>query len=582
MGAPRVEEVLGAPWAQNEADLQNLLGDGFVRDLGSEKLRALLASRLAEPTRRHLIRAASSELPVGELADLGLWAHETLDPEWSEPLRNRLSEYARPSRHGPRSEQDEGALEALRDFALACDDPKTAADYAACLDPGEAPSLARKALASVPPKGATPPERVGRIAGELLRRQETPLRQPELEEAFREDVEAMVGLYPDDEDRAAFLSGLLEAEPTEERQPLDLYFLGPKVLGQPESILVLARAGYDRDVAQAAVESDDPVGACLLMAEVAIEELEEDVVNYFVDEQCGWASLDLDNYRRYARTLARRPHLLFAEAASALRSLSGPEADAVPAEHLEMLLEVALAAPDALEEVDTDSGQQEPPAQRLARAIVGSPVAILRRLLDHRSKALRLFALVWAEGLEPDDELVRLLVEKKGSTRGLQEDFGRVLRAHAEEPAGRAGDAATGWRERAEALGLARLADEEVAREVAFGLCGSQSAELRRRAALVLSETEGHPDDEERLRALLEDESDAEAGALLEAALRKISSGTAERAVANLWRLLGLDPAVALPVRVLLPGGGWDKRFVACVDRARGRRNGEPGATWTR
>lgn len=177
---------------------------------------------------------------------------------------------------------------------------------------------------------------------------------------------------------------------------------------------------------------------------------------------------------------------------------------------------------------------------RNASRAVASPTASLRLLLDHRSRALRRLALAWAEGLEPDGALVGLLVEKKASTRGLEEDFGRVLRAHAEELAARSGDAAADWRERTEALGLARLADEAVAREAAFGLCGSQSAELRRRATLVLSETEGHPGDEERLRGLLEDESDAEAGALLNAALRKISSGSVERALENLKALVGL------------------------------------------
>lgn len=30
-------------------------------------------------------------------------------------------------------------------------------------------------------------------------------------------------------------------------------------------------------------------------------------------------------------------------------------------------------------------------------------------------------------------------------------------------------------------------------------------------------------------------------------------------------------------LEAVLPGGGWDQRFVSCVDRARGRRGGEPG-----
>jgi hypothetical protein len=114
-----------------------------------------------------------------------------------------------------------GTLEAMRDFALACDDTKTAADFVASLVPGEASDLIRAAVTS-----DHLPQRIGRIAAELLRRDS---------EVFEQDVMAIVLQYPEDKRRAAFLSGLVEGQ-HQTQEPLDLGVLGPRVFVQPASI----------------------------------------------------------------------------------------------------------------------------------------------------------------------------------------------------------------------------------------------------------------------------------------------------------------------------------------------------------
>jgi hypothetical protein len=302
-----LEELLREPWVERANEQPRLFGGDFIRRLGPEKLKALLALDLSESVRRHLVSSAAEQMPLEEQAEFGRWSHANLDPEWSQPLRSRLSASVQPSRYGPRSPQSESILAALQDFALMCDDAKTLADYVARLEPGEASAMAENALAS-----ESDPRRLGRIAGELLRRDA---------EAFGPDVEAIVDLYPENTGQSVFLTGLLDAE-KDWGKAFDLTFLGPRVLRSPNSIALLAEAGYSRSVAWAALQSDAPARNCVLAAEAAIKHL-DDVALQDVMEKCDWSSLDLALYRRYVGALRRRPYVLFMETAAALASLSG-------------------------------------------------------------------------------------------------------------------------------------------------------------------------------------------------------------------------------------------------------------------
>jgi hypothetical protein len=277
LSVEHLEELLREPWLENVNERISLFGGDFVRSLGLEKLKALLASDLSEYVRQHLVSAVAEQMQLEEQAEFGRWSHANLEPEWSQPLRDRMSVHARPPHSGKRSPQSESMLTALQDFALVCDDAKTSADYTACLGPNEAPGMATKALASDPL-----PRRLGRIAGELLQRNS---------ETFRQDVEAITHLYPEDEDQAAFLSGIFEAE-KDSGEAFDLTFLGPRVLHSPRSMATLAEGGHSRSIVSAAVQSDDPARTCLLVAEGTIEHLNEGALEEVLDE-CGWRSLDL-------------------------------------------------------------------------------------------------------------------------------------------------------------------------------------------------------------------------------------------------------------------------------------------------
>lgn len=203
----------------------------------------------------------------------------------------------------------------------------------------------------------------------------------------------------------------------------------------------------------------------------------------------------------------------------------------------------------------------------------------LRDLLDQRDPELRRLALRWALALEPEEDTLTLLIAKRDSTHGLEEEFAEVLGTHAKRLAGRARDASLVSEERAEALKLAQAADGEVAREAAFDVAGSARAgDLRLAAASVLAETDARPEDEGRLERLIEGEGDAGTADLLAAALRNISSGTLARALENLRSLVGLPSRPEEDPRTFVPEAVWDARFLGAVDGARRNSAGEPGA----
>jgi hypothetical protein len=92
----------------------------------------------------------------------------------------------------------------------------------------------------------------------------------------------------------------------------------------------------------------------------------------------------------------------------------------------------------------------------------------------------------------------------------------------------------------------------------------------------LLAATRSAPEDEVRLRALLEDESDNLTHSRLQAATRNVSSGDVGEAIRNLWQLVGSTPDGNCTAEVLLPVSWRHDTFIECVDRARRRSGGEP------
>lgn len=203
----------------------------------------------------------------------------------------------------------------------------------------------------------------------------------------------------------------------------------------------------------------------------------------------------------------------------------------------------------------------------------------LRDLLEQRDSGLRRLALRWALALEPEEDILVLLVAKRGSTHGLNKEFAEVLRSYARHLAGMARDSALDSGERTRALKLAQTADQWEAREAAFEVAGTaRVTELRLAAASVLSDTEAYPEDAERLERLIADEGDGAARRLLAAALRNISSGTVAGATENLRSLVALPSDPDENPRTFLPDEVWNARFLGCVDAARRNSAGDPGA----
>lgn len=537
LSVDRLKELLREPWVESFNQRVSLFGGDFVRRLGFEKLESLVASDLSESVRRHLVSAVAELMQPEEQAEFGRWTHANLDPEWSQPLRDRISAHVLPSRYGPRSQLTMSMLGALQDFALAYDDMKTAADYVARLEPGEAPGLAKKALASEPI-----PRRLGRIAGELLRRNA---------KTFSQDVEAVADLYPEDHEQAVFLSGILDAEQGSGEE-LDLNFLVPRVLRSPNSMAVLAEAGHSRSVAWAALNSDDATQACLLVAEAAMEHLDDEALEYVMQE-FAWASLDSALYHRYVEALRRRPYALLMETEAVLASLSGPEAVVITNDKLEELLRAVL-------ETDADG---------LTRWAGKRAHEHLEALFATTSKVVHDLARKWATRMPPDEALVDLIVQTDNSTVGAEKEFADVRRAMAEGLVATAQNRLMDYGKRGDSLELAQRADPVTAREAAIALCGSGPASFRRRAARVLATTDPRPDDEEELDRLLEGEGDAQARSDLLVAKLNLTSGSVGQAVRNLREPAGLGSEDGPGADVLLPYEQWHEAFVVAVDTAR-------------
>jgi hypothetical protein len=216
------------------------------------------------------------------------------------------------------------------------------------------------------------------------------------------------------------------------------------------------------------------------------------------------------------------------------------------------------------------------PAEEIMQRLEQDSIHYLERMLDMRGRALPEKALEIAGSLAPNDDLVKLLVSRRGTMQRLAEPFAQVLGAYARELVATASDTSLQVAPRVQALELAAQAEPAIAREAAFDLCKANSAPIRRAAAEVLATTTSAPDDEPWLRELLEEETDNLAASGLQAAIRNVSSGGVEEAIRNLWHLVGMAPDGTCTAEVLLPAGWRRDEFVESVDTARASFGGEP------
>jgi hypothetical protein len=540
LSAGGLEEILRRQ-AESSGAQQLLAGDLFVASLWPEKLKHLLSADLPPTLTEQLVAQAAAQMTLDTLLEFGRWAYGRIDAALLSPVLNQVAAQA----HSPYNpEIHSKCVRALSEFALRTNSPEVAQTLAARSSPGDLAALPQSLVSS-----AVRAQRLGRVCASILARGE---------EDLSEDVVRWLERLAEDAYREALLVGI-DDQTQDLGLNFDLELLGPCVLGYPRAARTLCSMDGGDAALGAAEESDDPEGQMLWVAEAAVEELDEAALET-VAERCTWRSLTGEQYRRLIASYSRQPEALLDEAARALDSLDLPEAEAIPPRLLQELLGAAL----------------EHPVDELTQRLDQEPTHYLQQILDLRGRALHQKALELAENLPPDEDLVELLASRRDTMHGLAEPFRRVLGAHAQELVATASDTSLEAGQRVQALTLASRAEPTVARETAFELCKANSALIRRAAAEVLAATRSAPEDEVRLRALLEDESDNLTHSRLQAAIRNVSSGDVGEAIRNLWQLVGSTPDGNCTAEVLLPVSWRHDTFIECVDRARRRSGGEP------
>lgn len=540
LSADRLERVLRRH-AESNVSLQLLSGDSFVAHLWPDKLKHLLSADLPPTLTEQLVEQAAFQMRLDPLLELGRWAYGNVDAELLTAVLKKVASEAR-SPYDP--DKRAKCIRALAEFNVRTDDSEVAETLADSVSPGELTALPRSFLAS-----AAKARRFGRTCASVLERGDEDLSQ---------DVVGWLERLPEDARRQPLLGGIHDQARDLELE-LDLGPLGPCVLGYRRATNTLCGMDGGDSALRAAQESDDPEGQVLRVVEAAIDKLDEEALET-VAERCTWTSLAEEQYRRLIAAYSRRPEVLLDETARALDSLDLPEAQAIPPRLLQELLGAALKRP--VEELTGRLDQQ--------------PTHYLRQMLGLRNRPLHRKALEFAGNLHPDEELVELLVSRRETMQGLVEPFGAVLGEFARQLVAKASDTSLKVAPRVQALELAARAEPAAAREAAFDLCKANAEPIRQAAAEVLATTTSAPEDEPRLRELLEEETDNLAHSHLEAAIRNVSSGGVEEAIRNLWQLVGMAPDGTCTAEVLLPGGWRREEFVESVDMARQRSGGEP------
>lgn len=537
--AERLEETLRRQVESNSFQ-QLLSGDSFVAHLWPEKLKHLLSADLPQAVTEHLVIQAASQMPLDPLLELGRWAYGKIEAGLLSPMLRQVSINAQ-NQHSPEARSK--SVRALADFAVRTDDSTVAHTLAVSISHGELIDLPQRLVSS-----ATRARRLGRACASVLSE----------DEDFSEDVVGWMERLTEDAQRQALLAGI-DDQIQELELDVDLDPLGTCVLSYPRAAKILCGMDGGSAALKAAEKSEDRRALILWVVEAAIEELDDSALETAA-EYCTWSALSDEQYNRLVVAYARRPEMLLDEAARALTSLDLPEAEAIPPRLLQELLGAVLSHP----------------VEELTRRLNHEPTHYLQQILDLRGRALHQRALEFAGRLSPDETLVDLLVSKRDTMQGLGEPFRGVLRAYAEELVAESSNTSLEAGPRVQALTLAFRAEPVVARQVAFDLCKANSAQIRSAAAEVLATTSSAPEDESRLRGLIEDESDDLTYSKLQAALRNVSSGNVDEAIRNLWQLVDSTPDGTCTAEVLLPDGWRHETFVKCVDIARARSGGEP------
>jgi len=329
---------------------------------------------------------------------------------------------------------------------------------------------------------------------------------------------------------------------------------------------ICARAGRGRDLLEALSREESAVLAPWEeRCSVLLSLVEHDPDDAVADEALRVLEADAEAYDEAlgpsefaSQTLAalrNRPGPLHRHVLRQLETLDGPQGEAVPPDRLAPVLAEAL-----------DTG--------LVQDVSGTEKHIARLISGHR--LLHPLAAKWLAIADPTPTLVEMCV-RADEQYARRSPYPDARLAQARTLARRVADIGLETELRVEALVSAAAAHPSVGRTVALATPQDYPILLRRAAAKVLSETPGSAGDIDRLTRLAEEEDDAEALRLLEAALRRLHSGNVGEALNHLLALVdsGLD-STQVSVNVVLPEKSLHDAFIAKVDAARASLSGAP------
>jgi len=269
----------------------------------------------------------------------------------------------------------------------------------------------------------------------------------------------------------------------------------------------------------------------------------------------GWS---VDDYGQALSLVEHRLDPFADHADSALASMDLPQAQAVPDDKLRMLVETLLRG-GVVEHIDDPEEDH------------------LERLLRHRNQSIKKMACQWVRHRPVSAQAVEMVRAAAESSAVLKDEFQAARTDQAERLVAAANDDDRTWEERIDALVLAARASPGVASSAAIALLESPRREMRLRAARLLADA--HPPSDEditRVRTAIERETERDVRQVLESALRRVNSGDEGEALRNLFILVGLDPAEAPSIDVMLPAKEQRGQFVAAVDKCRSDQLGTP------
>jgi hypothetical protein len=537
----RLADFLVPSWTRS-GNKQELIQAGLLSRLGPDNVCALLDEKPGDETAQLVLSQAGGQLGTDDAGiRFGVWAHEKYPASQLRELRGRYTQ--RLASKATPEDKRSTALKGLFAFVFATDDIEAAAALVDHLTPND------ELLPTDTQIDEAVAFRLGQLAGYALARAD-----------FTDRVVATLQTTPT-ELRSRVFAGLAASD------ALGQVELAPRLmfelLHDDGSIAAVAAAGWGDLLVNETNDAPQPAIKVLLAA--ATELSSTQVVE--LTQHVSWTTYDGETYRQVVAALMGHPPALFNQVDRAVRSLEGPEADAISASTLCDLLDHARDAGlrDQLEEATTHC---------------------VEVLLEHPDDEVITRACAWVRALDLDvpqagsesADRARRVVKIDDARGGQHQELHALRRDLGAKFAALAQDSTQKATERRRHLELTVEIDPTAARAAAFQLATATTNSLRDAAAETLCTTPPSGEDHDALQELVANEPHKPIGSRLEAALHQVYSGSIGTALRNLAELVGA-PSDQWDPGVLIPEGRFNERFRVWIDTARARsgNTGDPG-----